>query len=66
MTALPCTTPYGFITKCQNLRKSNDPIPRKCLDRQTDGLTEGQTDSVSLLPLLLIYSMLIKVNNLKT
>ena len=34
--ALPCTNPYEFLA----------PIPRKCLDRRTDGRTEGRTDPI--------------------
>ena len=29
----------GFLVLCQNLEKTNDPIPRKQLDRQKDGRT---------------------------
>ena len=29
--ALSCTTSYGFLIPCQNLEKSNDPVPRKYL-----------------------------------
>ena len=32
-------TSDGFLNPCQNLEKTNDPIPRKCLDRLTCGLT---------------------------
>ena len=38
------------LQACQNLRKTNDPTPRKYLDRQADGLTEVQTDSASQEP----------------
>ena len=39
--ALSCTTSYGFLAPCQNLEKTNDAIPRKCLDRQKDGRKDG-------------------------
>ena len=35
--ALSCTTSHRFLATCQNLEKTNDAIPRKCQDRQTDG-----------------------------
>ena len=42
--ALSRTTSYGFLATCQNLEKTNDTIPRKCLDGRTDGGREdGQT-----------------------
>ena len=28
---------YEFLTSCQDLEKTNNPIPRKCPDRQTKG-----------------------------
>ena len=31
-----CTISYGFLAPCQNLEKTGDPTPRKCLDRQMD------------------------------
>ena len=37
--ALSCKTSDGFLTSCQNLQKTNDPIPRKCPDRITEGRT---------------------------
>ena len=40
--ALSCTT--GFLVSCQNLEKTNDTIPRKCLDRRKDGWKDGRTD----------------------
>ena len=30
--ALSEATSYGFLAPCQNLEKTNDPIPRKCLN----------------------------------
>ena len=42
--ALSCTTSYGFLAPCQNLEKTNDAIPRKCLDRQKDGRKGGWKD----------------------
>ena len=43
---LPCTTSYGFLAQGQNLEKTNDTIPRKCLDRRMEGRMEGQADSI--------------------
>ena len=37
---------YGLLALCQNSEKTNDTIPRKSLDRRTDGRTEGQTDPI--------------------
>ena len=31
--------PYGFLAPCQNSEKTNDTVPRKCLNRQKDGRT---------------------------
>ena len=46
--ALLCTTRYGFLSPCQNLAKTNDPITRKCLDRQKKGQkADGCTAPVS-------------------
>ena len=42
-SALTCTS-QQFLPLGQNLEKNNDPVPRKCPDRWTDGRTEGQTD----------------------
>ena len=42
--ALSCTSSYGFLAPCQNLEKVNDTIQRKCLDRWTEGQTEGWTE----------------------
>ena len=36
-------TQYGFLAPCQNLEKTNNKIPRKRPDRET----EGRTDSIS-------------------
>ena len=41
--ALSCTTSYGFLAPFQNLEKTNDTIPRKCLHRRTEGQKGGQT-----------------------
>ena len=41
--ALSHTTSYGFWVPCQNLDKTNDTIPRKCLDRRKEGPKDGQT-----------------------
>ena len=35
---------YRFLELCQNSEKTNDTIPRKCLDRRTDERSEGRTD----------------------
>ena len=42
--ALSHTTLYEFLAPCQISEKTNDTIPRKHLDRRTDGRTEGQKD----------------------
>ena len=34
---------YGFLTPCLNLEKTNDLIPRKRLERRTDGWKDRQT-----------------------
>ena len=34
--SLSHTTSYSILIPCQNLEKTNDTIPRKCLDRQKD------------------------------
>ena len=33
------TSLYGFLIPCQNLDKTTDPIPRKRLDKRTEGQT---------------------------
>ena len=38
--ALPGTTSYEFLAPCQISEKFNDTIPRKRLDRRTDGRTD--------------------------
>ena len=38
--ALSRTTSYGFLVPCQNLEKTNNPIPRKRPDRWKDGRTK--------------------------
>ena len=30
-------TSYGYLAPCQNLEKTNDPVPRKCWNRRKDG-----------------------------
>ena len=42
--ALSRTTSHGFLALCQISEKTNDTIPRKCLERRTDGRTEGKKD----------------------
>ena len=44
--ALSHTTPYEFLTPCQNSEKVNDTIQRKHLDRQKDRGPEGWTDPI--------------------
>ena len=44
--ALSRTNSYGFLAPCKISEKTNDTIPRKCLDRMTDGRTEGLTDPI--------------------
>ena len=41
--ALSCTTPHGPLTPCCISEKTNDPIPRKCLNGRTEGLKDRQT-----------------------
>ena len=38
--ALSRTTSYEFLAPCQISEKTNDTIPRKCLDRRTEGRTD--------------------------
>ena len=45
---LPHVTSYGFLASCQNLEKTNDTIPRKCLDRGKDRPKDGQKDKQTL------------------
>ena len=42
--ALSRTTSYEFLAPFQISQKTNDTIPKKCLDRRMDGRTEGRTD----------------------
>ena len=44
--ALSRITSYGFLAPYKNSEKTNDTIPRKRLDRRTDGKTEGRTDPI--------------------
>ena len=44
--ALSRATSYEFLVPCQILEKTNDTIPRKRLNRRTDGRTEGRTDPI--------------------
>ena len=37
------TTSYGLLIACQNILKANDPVPRKCLDRETNIQKDGHT-----------------------
>ena len=46
--AMSRITSYGLLASCQNAEKTNNTIPRKCLDRRTDGKTEGQNDGQTL------------------
>ena len=46
--ALSCTTSYGFLSLLQNSEKTNDAIPRKRLDRKTNGRAEGWKDVQTL------------------
>ena len=47
--ALSRTTSYGFLVSCQNLEKTNNTIPRKRLDRRTEGQKDGRKDRQTLL-----------------
>ena len=40
---LTCTISHGFLAPCQNLQKSNDPIPRMQLDSLEDLWKDGRT-----------------------
>ena len=42
--ALSHTTSYGFLASRQNLEKTTDKTPRKCLDRRMEGGKKGRTD----------------------
>ena len=44
--ALSRTNLYEFLAPCQISEKTNDAIPRKRLDRRTDGRTERRTDPI--------------------
>ena len=44
--ALSRTTPKEFLAPFQISEKTYHTIPRKCLDRRTDGRTEGRTDPI--------------------
>ena len=48
--ALSRTTSYEFLAPCQISEKTNDTIPRKRLDRRTDGRMEGQKNGQTLPP----------------
>ena len=48
--ALPRTTSYEFLAPCQASEKANDTIPRKRVDRRTDGWKDGQTLFYRTLP----------------
>ena len=45
---LPHVTSHGFLASSQNLEKTNDTIPRKCLDRGKDRPKDGQKDKQTL------------------
>ena len=42
------TTSYRFLEPCQNLEKTNDTIPKKHLDKQKGGRTEGWKEGQTL------------------
>ena len=42
------TTSYGFLAPCQNFKKVNDTIQRKCPDRWKDGQKDRRTDGQTL------------------
>ena len=46
--ALSRTTSFEFLAPCQISEKANDAIPRKRLDRRTNGRTEGRKDGQTL------------------
>ena len=37
-------TTHGSLTPCQVSEKTNEPIPRKLLDRRMEGQKDGQTN----------------------
>ena len=41
---LSCTNSYGFLVPCQNLEKTNNTTPRKCLNRRKDGRKDERKD----------------------
>ena len=42
--ALSCTTSHGILALYQSSEKTNDTIPRKCLDKIMDGWKDERTD----------------------
>ena len=48
--ALSRTTPNEFLAPCHISEKTNDTIPRKRLDRTTDGRKDEQTLFYRMLP----------------
>ena len=42
------TTSHGILAPCQISERTNDAIPRKLLDRWSNGRTEGQKDGETL------------------
>ena len=44
--ALSRTTSQRILSPCQISEKNNNAIPKKCLERRTDGRTEGRTDPI--------------------
>ena len=41
---MSCTTSFRFLAPCQTLQKTDNTIPRKYLDKQKDGRTDGRMD----------------------
>ena len=44
------TNPYKFVQSCQNLEKTNDPIPRKRQNQWMDRVKDGQALFFKTLP----------------
>ena len=45
-----CKTSHGFLSPCQNLKKTSNIIPKKCLHRRKDGRKDRQTTFYRTLP----------------
>ena len=62
--ALSSTTSYEFLAPCQKLKETNDTIPRKRLDKRTEGRKDGRTDRPYFIgPILGIIQTKMEVGN---